>query len=174
MKSLMSCLALLGVAAILTACVALPSKDDIAQAVTAPGVDAAAANFETAVAVLASSIAIAVDDPDAGVDEAKLAKAVRKAADALDEARVVFDARSGDPGGLIDKAFGALGEAVPMTASPRIRFALSVARGAGQVYAGRLHLVGAPAAPSERLKASREDADRAIAGLLARLPPPET
>lgn len=174
MKTILSCLALAGVAVLFCACAALPSKRDIDQAMTAPGVDAAAANFETAVAVLAASIQVGLQQPDHGVDEVKLARAVRKAADRLDEARVMFDARTGNPTLLVGAAFDAIGAAVPPTASPKIRFALAIARGGASVYATGLVMTGPPSAPSERLKAARADANAAIAGLLASLPPPES
>lgn len=174
MKTFLTCLALVGVAALFGACAALPSKQDINKAVTAPGVDAAAVHIETAVAVLARSMQLGLDQPNNGVDEVRLAKAVRRAAEVLDDARVLFDARTGDPVLLLNAAFDAIGSAVPPGASPKIRFALVIARGAASVYGSNLVMTGPPSAPSERLKAARADADAAIVALLASLPPPES
>lgn len=172
MKSLLPWLAFAGAAMILCACAALPSKGDIADAVAAPAVDAAAVQLENAVAVLAVSVEAAMRQPDAGVDRVKLAKGLRRAADRLDEARSLFDARTGDPAALVNAGFDALSEAVPVTASAKVRFALALFRGATAAYASGLTLTGPPPPPSEALKAARQRADAAIDALLASLPPP--
>lgn len=174
MKSLLPWLAFAGAAVILCACAALPSKKDILEAVNAPSVDAAAVHFENAVAVLAISVEATARQPDPGVDKVKLARAVRKAASKLEDARGLFDARTGRPDVLVNAGFDAINDAVPPTADYKIRFALSLFRGAASTYASGLSMTGPPAAPSEELKGARKRADAAIEALLAALPSPGT
>lgn len=174
MKSLIPWLAIAGLAAVLCGCAMLPTKADIAEAVAAPALDAAAVRFETAVAVMATSVEVAARQPDPGVDKVKLARAIRKAASVLGDARVAFDARSGDPATLVSMAFDAIDDAVPPTANVKIRFALALGRGAAVTYATGLTLAGPPSPPSEQLRMARASADEAIGSLLASLPPPES
>lgn len=172
MKALCIGLALASLAVLACGCAALPSKSQIVEIVTAPAVDATAVKFETAVAVMVSAVEVAASDPASGVDRAKLANAVTKAANGLDEARVLFDARSGDPTTLISKAFDALDEAVPTTANIKVRFALAVGRSAASAFVGSLTLIGPPTPPSERLKSAREATDKAVDALLIALGAP--
>lgn len=158
-------------AASLAACAALPSKSDITAAVTAPGVDSAAVRFEHAVAALVIGLDAATQAPGSGVNPAKLAKAAAEAHDALVEARTIFDARSGDPSGLVNRAFDALDEAVPATASAKVRFALALGRGAGSAFAGSALPVGPPTPPSPELIAAREATDLAVKALVDRRGP---
>lgn len=158
--------------ALLAACVGLPSKGDIASAITAPAVDAAAVKFETALYVMAASLEPAVTTPDAGVDRAKLAKAIVKVQGGLDQARALFDKRSGDTVGLVSQTFDVLDDAVPMTASLRVRLALAAARSAVMIYADSLRLAGDPVPPSDDLVSARARTDRAVKGLLAALAAP--
>lgn len=169
MKALYIGLALAGLAVLACGCATLPTKSDIAEAVAAPAVDAAAVKFETALAVMVSAVEVAATDPDSNVDKVRLAKAVTTAANGLDEARSLFDARSGDPATLIGKAFDAIDEAVPPSANIKVRFALAVGRSAATAFAGSLTLYGPPTPPSERLKNARVATDRAIDGLTAAL-----
>lgn len=169
MKILMITLGLAAVAC-LAACAALPSKATIAEAVTDPRVDAAAIRFETAIAAMLPSIGVAVTAPDSGVDPVEVGKAVRKAVDILDEARAVFDARSGNPADLVGKAFDVLDEAIPPSAGSKVRFALAIGRGAASVFAGSALPDGPPSPPSPDLKAARDRTDDAVKALLARLP----
>lgn len=172
MKALYIGLALAGLAVLACGCAALPTKSDIVEAVTAPAVDGAAVRFEAALVVMASAVEVAATGPDSGVDKVKLAKAVTKAANGLDEARSLFDARSGDPATLIGKAFDALDDAVPATANIKVRFALAVGRSAASAFAGSLTLLGPPTPPSERLKAARVATDKAVDALLIALGAP--
>jgi hypothetical protein len=170
MKTLLIGLAVASLAAVVCGCAILPSRGDIIEAVTDPAVDAAAVRFETALYVMTTSIAPVVADPSADLDQAKFAKRLRNAAADLDQARAMFDARSGDPVALTKAAFDRLDEAVPVGSSLKVRLALSAGRTAVSIFASSLSLAGPPSPPSEALVLARARTDRAVAELLARLP----
>lgn len=155
----------------LVAC-ATPGVSSINAALVSPKADDAAVRFETALAVMVTSLEVAASAPDSGINKAKMATAVRKAYSALDEARGVFDARSGKPDELVARAFAALDEAVPVSASGKARLALALGRGAASVFVRSLVVDGPPLQPSAELKTAREATDRAVEALLIKLEPP--
>ncbi len=169
MKNLLIGLAFAGLAVMLCGCAMLPTRGDVIEAVTSPAVDAAAVKFETALYAMATSIAPVVADPSADLDRAKFAKGLRNAAADLDQARALFDARSGDPIALTSSAFDLLDQAVPPGASFKVRLALSAGRTAVTVFAASLSLTGPPTPPSRALTLARARTDQAVADLLRRL-----
>lgn len=166
MKTLFPWLAIAGLAAALCGCAMLPKKSDM----TVPAIDAAAVKFETALYAMVTSIASVVTDPQADVDRAKFARGLRKASADLDQARALFDARTGDPIGLTSAAFDLLDQAVPPGSSLKVRLAISAGRTAVTLFASSLDLTGPPSPPSQALRDARSRTDRAVAELLAQLP----
>lgn len=133
-----------------------------------PTPDQAATRFEKAVTGLADGLALFTDEISAG-DRARLAASIVKGRTLLEHGRAMFDARQGDAAGLAREALAALSEAVPASASPRMKTALRVGQIALAAYVAAVPTTGAPTPPSNELKAARGAADVALATLLDRL-----